>query len=88
MSVIWLKKSQDKSAQIFKCNKKFWGKTNKELFIEYVCKEDEGEYQALLSIEEDRTRKTIQSNVIYLHVVGGMNPLINIYLKQVINLIN
>lgn len=71
-SVTWQKLYRDKSKQIEKGNQKFWGRTNEELVIESVCKEDEGTYQAVLSIEEDRIRKTIQSNVIFLQVVGGM----------------
>lgn len=37
-----------------------------------MCKEDEGEYQAVLSFEEDRIGTNIKSNVIFLRVVGGM----------------
>lgn len=87
MSVSWQKLSKNESTQIDKSNKRFWGNTNKELSIESVCKEDEGEYQAVLSIEEDRIRKTIQSNVIFLHVVGGMILLIDINLKRIIRII-
>lgn len=72
LAVIWQKLCRDKSKQIEKGNQKFWGRTNEELVIESVCKEDEGTYQAVLSIEEGRIRKTIQSNVIFLQVVGGM----------------
>lgn len=72
LSVNWQKLSKYVSTQIDKSNERFSGKTNKELFIESVCKKDEGEYQAVLSIEEGRTRKTIQSNIIFMHVVGGM----------------
>lgn len=86
LSVSWEKLSKNESTQIDKSNKRFWGKTNKELFIESVCKEDEGEYQAVLSIEEGRIRKTIQSNVIFLHVVGGMILLIDINLKRIIRI--
>lgn len=74
-SVTWQKLYRDKSKQIEKGNQKFWGRTNEELVIESVCKEDEGTYQAVLSIEEDRIRKTIQSNVIFLQVVGGIPDL-------------
>lgn len=77
LSVNWKKIIKNGSTPIDTSNKKFWGKTNKELFIESVCKEDEGEYQAVLSFEEDRKR-TIESNVILLHVVGGMILLIRI----------
>lgn len=80
MSVNWQKLSKNVSTQIDKSNERFRGKTNKELFIESVCKEDEGEYQAVLSIEEGRFKKTIQSNVVFLHVVGGM-ILFNRYFK-------
>lgn len=82
LSVIWQKINKNGSTQIDKSNKKFWGKTNKELFIESVCKEDEGKYQAILSIDEDRTRITIHSNVIFLRVVGGMILFIEVTLKR------
>lgn len=80
LSVTWQKISKDDIKQIDTSNKTFWGKTNKELSIESVCKEDEGKYQAVLSIEEDRIKTSIQSNVIFMHVVGGM-ILFNIYFK-------
>lgn len=77
-SITWQKLSRNESQNIDTSNKKFRGKTNKELSIKSVCKEDEGEYQACLLIEEDRTRKTIESNVIFLRVVGGMICLLDI----------
>lgn len=86
LSVDWQTLCKNKSTQIDKSNKKFWGNTN-ELIIESVCKEDEGEYCAVLTIEEDRTRKTIQSNVIFLHVVGGMILLKDLYLIRRLRLI-
>lgn len=81
MSVDWYRLGNNKNTHI---NKK---STNNELFIESVCKEDEGEYQAVLSIEEGRIRKTIQSNVVFVHVVGGMILLIDINLNQRLRLI-
>lgn len=81
LSVDWKKLIKNESTPIDTSNKKFWGKTNKELFIESVCKEDEGEYQAVLSFEEDRIGTTIKSNVIFLRVVGGM-----IVLKRIIKI--
>lgn len=87
LSVNWHKSIKNETTPIEKSNKKFWGKTNKELFIESVCKEDEGEYHAELSIEEDRKGTTIKSNVISLHVVGGMILLIDINLKRISKII-
>lgn len=47
------------------------GSTKRKLVINSVCKEDEGEYQALLSFESKgpdyKSRNTIR-----LHVIGGM----------------
>lgn len=87
MSVDWQTLSKNKSTQIDKSNKKFWGITNNELIIESVCKEDEGEYQAVISFEEDRIGTTIKSNVICLRVVGGMIVLKRI-IKNNIHLLN
>lgn len=87
MSVSWKKLIKNESTPIDTSNKKFWGKTNKELFIESVCKEDEGEYQAVISFEEDRIGTTIKSNVICLRVVGGMIVLKRI-IKNNIHLLN
>lgn len=89
MSVTWKKLIKNESTPIDRSSKKFWGKTNKEIFIESVCKEDEGEYQAVLSFEEDGIGRTKESNVIFLHVVGGMIVLkqkikINIHLLNMI----
>lgn len=81
MSVDWKKLIKNESTPIDTSNKKFWGNTIKELFIESVCKEDEGEYQAVLSFEKDRIGTTIKSNVIFLRVVGGM-----IVLKRIIKI--
>lgn len=81
MSVSWKKLIKNESTPIDTSNTKFWGKTKKELFIESVCKEDEGEYLAVLSFEEDRIGTTIKSNVICLRVVGGM-----IVLKRIIKI--
>lgn len=68
LSVTWQKTVKDESKQIDTRNKKF----NKDLFIESVCKEDEGEYQAVLTYEENGIRRTTQSNSISLQVEGGM----------------
>lgn len=49
---------------------KYNGSTKKKIVINSVCKEDEGEYQACLSLEsngpEYKSRNTIR-----LHVIGG-----------------
>lgn len=52
-----------------------------------MCKEDEGEDQAVISFEEDRIGTTIKSNVICLRVVGGMIVLKRI-IKNNIHLLN
>lgn len=65
LSVTWQKIINDKSKQIDKSN-------TDELYLESVCKKDEGKYQAILSFEENGVRKTIQSNSISLKVEGGI----------------
>lgn len=65
LSVTWQKIINDKTKQIDKSD-------TDELYIESVCKKDEGKYQAILSFEENGVRKTIQSNSISLQVEGGI----------------
>lgn len=69
LSVNWQKEINNEIKQIdtSTSNKKF----NNDLYIESVCKDDEGEYQAVLSFEENGIRKTIESNSISLQVEGG-----------------
>lgn len=48
------------------------GSTDKMLVIQSICKEDEGEYRAVLSREINGNQYKVYSNIIYLRVLGGM----------------
>lgn len=48
---------------------KYKNSTRTQLVIHSVCKEDEGEYQAVLSRESNGKRRKIESNAIFLRVV-------------------
>lgn len=76
LSVTWQKIINDESKQIDTSNIKF----SQDLYIKYVCKKDEGKYQAILSFEENGVRKTVQSNSVSLQVEGGIMLIIR-YLK-------
>lgn len=65
-SVTWQKEINNEIKQIDPRSS-----NNEELCIESVCKDDEGEYQAVLSFKEDGFRKTVESNSIFLQVEGG-----------------
>lgn len=51
--------------------KKYKGSINKILLIQNVSKEDEGEYQAVISREANGIEYRISSNIVYLHAIGG-----------------
>lgn len=69
-SITWRKRRGDVIKCIDTDMEKYSGSTKKKLVIQSVCKEDEGEYQAILSNEsngpEYKSRNTIR-----LHAVGG-----------------
>lgn len=65
--VTWEKKTGDTIAVINVRNQKFKGSTTRRLFIHSVCKNDEAEYRAVISIGDT----SYISNAIYLLVVGG-----------------
>lgn len=50
--------------------KKYWGSTKRTLVIKSVCKEDEGEYQAVLSFKSNGPDYK-SKNTIRLYVFGG-----------------
>lgn len=76
-SVTWQKVHGRKmTEEIDTGSEKYKGSSNRRLVINTVGKEDEGEYQAVLSRELNRR---IFSNLIYLHPVGG--TFLN-YIKQ------
>lgn len=66
---------QNRTGNSIKCidtnQEKYKGSTNIILLIQNVSKEDEGEYQAVLSREVNGTEYKISSNSVYLHALGG-----------------
>lgn len=69
-SLTWHRRRGDDIKCIDTSVEKYRGSTKRTLVINSVCKEDEGEYQALLSFESKgpdyKSRNTIR-----LHVIGG-----------------
>lgn len=51
-------------------DEKYIGSSDKQLIINFVCKEDKGDYQAVLS-RESNGNNLIVSNEIHLHPIGG-----------------
>lgn len=67
-SVTWHKKAGDITTNINTRDEKFNGSTDRRLFIHSVCKDDEAEYQAVISNGDN----SYMSNVIYLRAIGGI----------------
>lgn len=68
-SITWQKKIDDISRKIDTSDKKYKGSTRRQLVIQSVCKDDEAEYQAILS---NGSKLNITSNSIYLQTLGGI----------------
>lgn len=70
----WSIKWQKRRGGVIKCidtnMEKYNGSRKKILVINFVCKEDEGEYQAVLSLESNGPEYKSR-NTIFLHAVGG-----------------
>lgn len=71
-SVIWQRVRGSVFNQIDISKEKYRDSTRTQLVIQSVSKEDEGEYQAVLARESNRNKQKIESNAIFLHVVGGI----------------
>lgn len=69
-SVTWRRYKEDNFKCIVTTMQKYSGSTKKELVINDVCKEDEGEYQAILSFELNGPEYKSR-NKIRLYAVGG-----------------
>lgn len=67
--VTWHKKTGDTIANINIRDEKFRRSTDRQLLIHSACKDDEAEYQAVISDGNNN----YPSNAIYLHVLGGIN---------------
>lgn len=59
---------------------KYIGTTDEVLFIQSVCKEDEGGYQAILS-RGSKAQRLVLSNVIFLQATGGIYAT-SLYMNQ------
>lgn len=60
---------------------KYIGTTDEVLFIQSVCKEDEGGYQAILS-RGSKAQRLVLSNVIFLQATGGILATFFIYKSE------
>lgn len=68
-SITWQKKTDDITRKINTSDKKYKGSSRRVLVIQSVCKDDEAEYQAILS---NGSKLNIISNTIYLQALGGI----------------
>lgn len=74
-SITWQKRRGDIIKRIDTDIGRYSGSTKKTLVIKDVCKEDEGKYQAFLSLESNgpdyKSRNTIR-----LYAIGGKFPML------------
>uniref|UniRef100_A0A8W8J3T1 DZIP3-like HEPN domain-containing protein n=1 Tax=Magallana gigas TaxID=29159 RepID=A0A8W8J3T1_MAGGI len=66
-SITWQKKTDDITIKINTSDKKYKGSSRRQLVIQSLCKDDEAEYQAILS---NGSKLNIISNIIYLQALG------------------
>lgn len=69
-TITWQKRKGDVIKCIDTSMEKYWGSTKKKLVIKSVCKEDEGDYQAVLSFESNGPDYK-SKNTIRLYVLEG-----------------
>lgn len=69
-SITWQKRRGDVIKRIDTNMGRYSGSAKKTLVINSVCKEDEGEYQAALSLESNGPEYKSR-NIIRLHAIGG-----------------
>lgn len=76
-TITWRKVIGIRIEQINTSTSRYSDSTDKKLVIHFVCQEDKGHYQAVLSERVSNGKSVLQvvSNVIFLHTLGG-----NIYL--------
>lgn len=70
-SMTWQKRRGNIIKIIDKSREKYSGSTNKKLVIQNVCKEDEGEYYAILKRNMNGYDYTRSENTIQLNVLEG-----------------
>lgn len=81
-SITWRKHRGDVIDGIDTSMEKYSGSTKKRLVINDVCKEDEGEYEAVLSLESNGPFYKSR-NTIFMHVIKGkLVNIINIILEK------
>lgn len=71
-SLTWRRIRGKTTEQIDTSREKYIGSTNEQLTINSVCKEDEGNYQAVLSRSVNGKTHDILSNITHLEALGGI----------------
>lgn len=69
-SISWQRVRGSVINQIDISKEKYRDSTRTKLVIHSVCKDDEGEYQAVLARESNGNKRKIESNAVFLHVMG------------------
>ncbi|XP_062602960.1 uncharacterized protein LOC134264710 [Saccostrea cucullata] len=68
----WVKVRGDTTKKIDISKEKYSGSTSRRLVINKIEKEDQGEYQAVILREIDKRHVKIESNTLFLEVIGGI----------------
>lgn len=76
-TITWQKRNGKDFEDINTQDEKYTGSTNKILVIQSVCKEDEGDYRAVLSVASNENNHEKSRNTIRLTVLGGKSLKIN-----------
>lgn len=78
-TITWRKMIGNRIEQINTSTSRYTDSTERKLVIHSVCKEDRGNYQAVLSEKVSNGKSVLQvvSNVIFLHALGGNIIFIN-----------
>lgn len=71
--ITWHKVRGSGLDEIDTTSEKYRGSDNRHLVIQSVCKEDEGEYRAILSLHMERKDISIYSNTVAVHALGGFS---------------
>lgn len=74
-SITWQKTTDDITRKINTSDKKYKESTRRPPVIQFVCKDDEAGYQAVLY---NGSKLNIMSNIIYLQALGGTS----VYVKK------
>lgn len=71
-SISWQRVRGSVTYQIDISDEKYSDSTRTKLVIHSVSKDDEGDYQAVLASESNGNKRKIESNAIFLHIMGGI----------------